>query len=122
MRVETVKVKREGPRGYHVINKSDFDPKVHEVYAEKGSASGQPGNVESGLGRPKRDPLDHDGDGKKGGAKYSGEGGAKSADAPAGDDLASLKAEAKSLGISGGKNWTAESYKTAIADAKAAKA
>ena len=32
--IETVKVKREGPKGYHIINKSSFDPAVHELYEE----------------------------------------------------------------------------------------
>jgi len=39
MQVETVKVNRDGPKGYHIINKSDFRPGVHEVYdAEKAAA------------------------------------------------------------------------------------
>jgi hypothetical protein len=35
--METVKVKRDCPRGYKIINKSDFDPSIHELYesAEK---------------------------------------------------------------------------------------
>lgn len=31
MRLETVKVKRDGPRGWHIINESDYDPDVHEL-------------------------------------------------------------------------------------------
>lgn len=39
MKVPTIAVKREGGRGHHLINKSDFDPAVHELLdgAEKGS-------------------------------------------------------------------------------------
>lgn len=34
--METVKVKRDCPRGYKIINKVDFDPSKHELYeAEK---------------------------------------------------------------------------------------
>ena len=46
--IPTIKVKREGGRGYHIINKSEYDPKVHVIVTD--------------------DPLDHDGDGKKGGS------------------------------------------------------
>ncbi|MFA9200507.1 MAG: hypothetical protein ACEQR8_04855 [Cypionkella sp.] len=45
----TVRVK--GPKGSRIINKSDFDPKVHEL-----------------ADPPARDPLDHGGDGRKGGS------------------------------------------------------
>lgn len=30
--LETIAVKRKGGRGWHLINKIAFDPKVHEVY------------------------------------------------------------------------------------------
>ena len=30
--IETVKVKKDSPKGYHIINKSDFDPKLHELF------------------------------------------------------------------------------------------
>ena len=33
MQVPTVKVKRDGPKGYRLINKSDFDPARHELFA-----------------------------------------------------------------------------------------
>lgn len=32
--METVKVKRDGPRGWKLINKCDFDPKKHELYED----------------------------------------------------------------------------------------
>ena len=51
MILPTVKVKRDGPKGYHIINLADFDPAVH-VLADP----------------PAREPLDHDGDGRKGGS------------------------------------------------------
>jgi len=38
----------KAPGGFVVINEADYDAKAHKIYA---------------------DPLDHDGDGKKGGAK-----------------------------------------------------
>ena len=31
---ETVKVVREGGKGYHFINKQDFDPEKHVLYEE----------------------------------------------------------------------------------------
>lgn len=30
--IPTLKVKRDGPKGYRIINASAFDPKVHELY------------------------------------------------------------------------------------------
>jgi hypothetical protein len=30
--IEIVKVKRDCPRGYKIINKSDFDPARHEMF------------------------------------------------------------------------------------------
>lgn len=41
-----VKVKRDGPRGWHWIARANFDPAVHEMH----------------------DPFDHDGDGHPGGS------------------------------------------------------
>lgn len=35
MIVPTVKVKRDGPKGYRIINKSDFDPAKHELFDSK---------------------------------------------------------------------------------------
>lgn len=60
----TVRVK--GPKGSRIINKSDFDPKVHEL-----------------ADPPARDALDHDGDGKKGGSLPEAEAPAKQAPKPA---------------------------------------
>lgn len=47
MRVETVRVKRDGGRGHHIINKSVYDknPDAYELVDEKGKslgASGEP--------------------------------------------------------------------------------
>lgn len=49
MRVETVRVKRDGGRGHHIINKSAYDknPDAYELVDEKGkslsgSVSGEP--------------------------------------------------------------------------------
>ena len=33
---EIVKVKRDGPRGWHWIAADKFDPEVHELYSEGG--------------------------------------------------------------------------------------
>lgn len=35
MIIETMKVKRDGPKGYHIINKDSFDPAIHELYESK---------------------------------------------------------------------------------------
>jgi hypothetical protein len=32
MTIETVKVKKNSDKGYKIINKSDFDPDVHELF------------------------------------------------------------------------------------------
>lgn len=36
--IPTVKVKRDGPKGYRIINQSDFDPKKHELFEEPKAA------------------------------------------------------------------------------------
>lgn len=36
---EVVKVKRDGPRGWHWITAASFDPAIHEVYSEAETAS-----------------------------------------------------------------------------------
>jgi len=46
----TVRVKG-GPKGSRIINRSSFDPAIHEL-----------------ADAPARDPLDHDGDGRLGGS------------------------------------------------------
>lgn len=52
MNIETVKVKRDGPKGYHIINKSDFRPGVHEVYdAEKAAAEKAAADAEKAKGK-----------------------------------------------------------------------
>lgn len=33
--VETIKIKSDGPKGFRVINRSSFDPKVHKPFDEK---------------------------------------------------------------------------------------
>lgn len=60
MDIPTITVRRDGPKGYKIINLSDFDPKRHEVYEPAVSA---PFNG--------ADPaaFDHDQDGKPGGSK-----------------------------------------------------
>lgn len=34
MRVPTVKVVKDCPRGWHIINESDYDPNVHTLFVE----------------------------------------------------------------------------------------
>lgn len=46
-----IKVKRDGPRGWHWIARESYDPAIHEL-----------------VDADERDPLDHDADGKKGGS------------------------------------------------------
>lgn len=41
-RLETIKVKRADGRGSHLINKSDFDPAVHEAVGEPQPAPAMP--------------------------------------------------------------------------------
>lgn len=54
MIVPTVRVKG-GSKGSRIINASDFDPKIHQL-----------------ADPPARHPLDHDGDGHKGGSLPEG--------------------------------------------------
>lgn len=49
----TVRVKRDGPRGWHFIALADFDPSIHVAWES--------------------DPPDHDGDGRKGGSVSGGD-------------------------------------------------
>lgn len=39
--LQTVRVKRDGPRGHHIINASDYDPKVHVLVDENGKSLGK---------------------------------------------------------------------------------
>ncbi|WP_306150735.1 hypothetical protein [Roseovarius sp. MMSF_3281] len=52
MRIPTVKVIADHPRGYMIINKADFDPEVHELFenpkrASADSGAKQPANVKA---------------------------------------------------------------------------
>jgi hypothetical protein len=71
-----VKVKRDGPRGWHFISreKYDTDPKAYVVVGG--------------------DPLDHDGDGKAGGSKPAEQRG-----------LDDLMKQADELGAKVDKRW-----------------
>lgn len=51
-RPRTVMVKREGPRGFRLINEADFDPMVHELYAPDGEAA--PQEAPRRRGRPRK--------------------------------------------------------------------
>lgn len=38
--IPTIKVKRDGPKGYRIINLSSFDPAIHEPFTPVMSAAG----------------------------------------------------------------------------------
>lgn len=42
MVIETVKIKKNHPRGYVIINKSDFDPEKHELFDAPPAAEKEP--------------------------------------------------------------------------------
>lgn len=79
----TIKVKRDGPRGWRIINKSAFDPKVHEAWSESeaiAKATAKPDPMPDLAKLPddqraalakvaKINPPDLDDDGKPGGSK-----------------------------------------------------
>ncbi len=33
--METIKVRRDGPKGFHIINKDDFNPYIHEALEDE---------------------------------------------------------------------------------------
>lgn len=49
MQLDTVKVKREGGRGFRIINKSAFDPKKHELIEDAAAAKGGDPKPSDGL-------------------------------------------------------------------------
>ena len=55
----TVKVVSDGPRGFSIINKSDFDEEVHEIFEEPESAD----TMEGGDGENQTTEADGDGAG-----------------------------------------------------------
>lgn len=77
IRIVSSHPKSQGP--FVEINAGDFDPAKHQKYEEKvlvidtkGKVGGFTAHPNQTLEVPKakhKDPLDHDGDGKKGGAK-----------------------------------------------------
>lgn len=44
--IETVKVKRECPRGYKIINKADYDPERHELYDDETVTADAPATMD----------------------------------------------------------------------------
>lgn len=62
MILPTIRVRRDGPRGYRLINLADFDPARHELL-DPADIVRLPQEMAAAI----RDPLDHDGDGRKGG-------------------------------------------------------
>jgi len=40
--LETIKVKREGGKGFRIINASDFRPSLHQRYEEQAGQASQP--------------------------------------------------------------------------------
>lgn len=92
-----VRVQREGGRGHHLIDKAKYeaDPSAFVVCDE----NGQP---------IKADPLDHDGDGKKGGSSKP----------PASDELKALRAEyAEKFGKKPFGGWDVDTLRAKIAEA-----
>ena len=57
-RPRTVMVKRDGPRGYRLINESDFDPMVHELYAPPGESAQAEQPRRRGRPRKHDNPVD----------------------------------------------------------------
>lgn len=87
-----VKVKRDGPRGWHWIAKASFDPAKHEL-----------------VDAAQRDPLDHDGDGKKGGSL------------PEGLTKPEIMADLDLLGIDYDKRWGRDKLDALLRKDKAAR-
>ncbi|MEY2653630.1 MAG: hypothetical protein RLZZ524_658 [Pseudomonadota bacterium] len=55
MSIDRVKVKRDGPRGWHWIAAAHYDPKRHELVADEPVAQGhdaQPATAPKRRGRP----------------------------------------------------------------------
>jgi hypothetical protein len=73
----TIKVKRDGPRGWRIINQAAFDPKVHKAWDEGeaiAEALAKPDPIPDASDAHKAviakiSPPDLDGDGKPGGSK-----------------------------------------------------
>lgn len=60
-----VKVKRDGPRGWHYIAKAHYDPAVHVIVEDDmpqqeqsaPAAEAEPPPVKRGPGRPRKNPI-----------------------------------------------------------------
>lgn len=59
--VQRIKVKRDGPRGWHWITAASYDPARHEL-AETPAAQPEPDQqMKRGPGRPRKHQGTHDG-------------------------------------------------------------
>lgn len=95
MSLLSIVVKRDGPRGWHRIDKDkyDADPSAYVVCDE--------------TGKPLSDPLDHDGDGRKDGSRKPSED----------DDLKPLRADyVAKFGKKPFGGWGAEALRAKIAE------
>lgn len=93
-----VRVKREGGRGHHLIDRAKYeaDPSAYVLCDEHGVAL-------------KTDPLDHDGDGRKGGTKA----------APKNPELADLRKQYQAkFGKRPSPRWDADAISAKLAEAK----
>ena len=55
-----VKVKRDGPRGWHWITAASFDPSKHELADQPPQTDPQPTEAETKKrGRPRKQPLEN---------------------------------------------------------------
>jgi hypothetical protein len=92
--MESIAVLREGGRGWHRIDKEKYDanPAAYVVCDENGVPLG--------------DPLDHDGDGKKGGTKAE----------PKNPELAALRKQYKEkFGKGTSPKWDADTIRAKLA-------
>jgi hypothetical protein len=93
-----VKVKREGGKGWHWIDRAKYeaDPSAYVLVDETGKP----------VEQPKRDPLDHDNDGNKGGTKAE----------PKNPELAALRKQYKEkFGKGTSPKWDADTIRAKLA-------
>lgn len=60
MQCPTVKIKADNEQGFSILNESDFDEAIHELYTE--AAEEKNGNAGKGKGKGKKDDPAKDSD------------------------------------------------------------